>query len=71
MAIKKGPWTEEEDFVLINYINVHGEGLKRTGKSCRLRWLNYLRPPGGAQWALEKQLVAFEKVHVPANAQQR
>ncbi|KAK7284589.1 hypothetical protein RJT34_19338 [Clitoria ternatea] len=28
-------------------------------------------PPGGAQWALEKQLVAFEKVHVPANAQQR
>ncbi|BAF30059.1 Os12g0564100, partial [Oryza sativa Japonica Group] len=20
------------------------EGLKRTGKSCRLRWLNYLRP---------------------------
>ncbi|KAK7278150.1 hypothetical protein RJT34_23175 [Clitoria ternatea] len=54
MAIKKGPWTEEEDSVLINYINVHGEGhwnslarsagLKRTGKSCRLRWLNYLRP---------------------------
>ncbi|XP_020227457.1 transcription factor MYB78 [Cajanus cajan] len=54
MAIKKGPWTEEEDSVLINYVNVHGEGhwnslarsagLKRTGKSCRLRWLNYLRP---------------------------
>ncbi|RRT80954.1 hypothetical protein BHE74_00019466 [Ensete ventricosum] len=21
-----------------------GTGLKRTGKSCRLRWLNYLRP---------------------------
>lgn len=53
-TIKKGPWTEEEDSVLINYVNVHGEGhwnslarsagLKRTGKSCRLRWLNYLRP---------------------------
>ncbi|TKY52433.1 Transcription factor MYB108 [Spatholobus suberectus] len=52
--VKKGPWTEEEDSVLINYVNVHGEGhwnslarsagLKRTGKSCRLRWLNYLRP---------------------------
>lgn len=23
---------------------VHAPGLKRTGKSCRLRWLNYLRP---------------------------
>ncbi|KAL2320124.1 hypothetical protein Fmac_029093 [Flemingia macrophylla] len=44
----------EEDLILINYIANHGEGvwnslakaagLKRTGKSCRLRWLNYLRP---------------------------
>ncbi|CAD5321772.1 unnamed protein product [Arabidopsis thaliana] len=44
----------EEDFILFNYILNHGEGLwnsvakasglKRTGKSCRLRWLNYLRP---------------------------
>ncbi|XP_010544950.1 PREDICTED: transcription factor MYB108-like [Tarenaya hassleriana] len=52
--VRKGPWTEEEDAVLINYVSVHGEGrwnniarfsgLKRTGKSCRLRWLNYLRP---------------------------
>ncbi|CAK8572689.1 unnamed protein product [Lathyrus sativus] len=54
MLIKKGPWIEEEDTVLMNYVAVHGEGhwnsiarcsgLKRTGKSCRLRWLNYLRP---------------------------
>ncbi|KAI4301543.1 hypothetical protein L6164_034811 [Bauhinia variegata] len=54
MVIKKGPWTEEEDSLLFNYITAHGEGhwnsvarfagLKRTGKSCRLRWLNYLRP---------------------------
>ncbi|KAH0452858.1 hypothetical protein IEQ34_017182 [Dendrobium chrysotoxum] len=44
----------EENLILINYIANHGErvwnnlarsaGLKRTGKSCRLRWLNYLRP---------------------------
>ncbi|VVA96058.1 unnamed protein product [Arabis nemorensis] len=44
----------EEDLILFNYILNHGEGLwnsvakasglKRTGKSCRLRWLNYLRP---------------------------
>ncbi|CAA0380997.1 unnamed protein product [Arabidopsis thaliana] len=53
-TVRKGPWTMEEDFILFNYILNHGEGLwnsvakasglKRTGKSCRLRWLNYLRP---------------------------
>ncbi|KAG0479739.1 hypothetical protein HPP92_010597 [Vanilla planifolia] len=52
--MRRGPWTVEEDLLLINYISKHGEGrwnslakfagLKRTGKSCRLRWLNYLRP---------------------------
>ncbi|XP_051152842.1 myb-related protein 305-like [Andrographis paniculata] len=53
---RKGPWTAEEDRVLIEYVKVHGEGrwnnvsthlppgLKRNGKSCRLRWVNYLRP---------------------------
>ncbi|KAI3500885.1 hypothetical protein L1887_36712 [Cichorium endivia] len=54
LEVRKGPWTMEEDLILINYIADHGEGvwntlaksagLKRTGKSCRLRWLNYLRP---------------------------
>ncbi|KAI0528878.1 hypothetical protein KFK09_001421 [Dendrobium nobile] len=54
MELRRGPWTLEEDVVLMNYISSHGEGrwnslarcagLKRTGKSCRLRWLNYLRP---------------------------
>ncbi|KAJ6423331.1 hypothetical protein OIU84_024301 [Salix udensis] len=53
-GVKKGPWTEEEDKKLINYIQKHGHGrwrllpknagLKRCGKSCRLRWTNYLRP---------------------------
>ncbi|CAL4985926.1 unnamed protein product [Urochloa decumbens] len=52
--LRRGPWTVDEDLTLINYIAEHGEGrwnalaraagLKRTGKSCRLRWLNYLRP---------------------------
>ncbi|CAI9276062.1 unnamed protein product [Lactuca saligna] len=52
--LKRGPWTLEEDNLLIRYITCHGEGrwnslaksagLKRTGKSCRLRWLNYLKP---------------------------
>ncbi|CAN4095266.1 unnamed protein product [Withania somnifera] len=52
-GLNKGAWTPLEDKVLIDYIKVHGEGkwrnlpkragLKRCGKSCRLRWLNYLR----------------------------
>ncbi|XP_047322131.1 transcription factor MYB8-like [Impatiens glandulifera] len=52
--INKGAWTVEEDQLLITYINAHGEGcwrslpqaagLLRCGKSCRLRWTNYLRP---------------------------
>ncbi|XP_047307103.1 transcription factor MYB8-like [Impatiens glandulifera] len=50
----KGAWTREEDQRLIDYIRAHGEGswrslpqaagLLRCGKSCRLRWINYLRP---------------------------
>ncbi|CAI0396557.1 unnamed protein product [Linum tenue] len=50
----KGAWTKEEDQRLIDYIRTHGEGcwrslpksagLLRCGKSCRLRWINYLRP---------------------------
>ncbi|CAO2170750.1 unnamed protein product [Urochloa humidicola] len=53
-AVRKGPWTLEEDLILVGYISEHGEGswdslaraagLNRNGKSCRLRWLNYLRP---------------------------
>ncbi|XP_077231322.1 myb-related protein 308-like [Tasmannia lanceolata] len=50
----KGAWTKEEDDRLIAHIRAHGEGcwrslpkaagLLRCGKSCRLRWINYLRP---------------------------
>ncbi|KAL5196756.1 hypothetical protein ABZP36_000268 [Zizania latifolia] len=53
-GIKKGPWTPEEDLVLVSYIQEHGPGnwravptrtgLMRCSKSCRLRWTNYLRP---------------------------
>ncbi|XP_016510264.1 transcription factor MYB58 [Nicotiana tabacum] len=52
--VKKGPWTPAEDLKLISFIqkNGHGNwrslpkqaGLLRCGKSCRLRWINYLRP---------------------------
>ncbi|KAE8695783.1 MYB306 protein [Hibiscus syriacus] len=53
-GIKKGPWTPEEDIILVSYIQQHGPGnwravpthagLLRCSKSCRLRWTNYLRP---------------------------
>lgn len=54
LGVKKGPWTPDEDKLLVDYIQVHGHGswrslpklagLQRCGKSCRLRWTNYLRP---------------------------
>ncbi|WCJ37655.1 myb domain protein 14 [Euphorbia peplus] len=53
-GLKKGTWTPEEDAKLMAYITKYGcwnwrqlpkyAGLSRCGKSCRLRWLNYLRP---------------------------
>ncbi|KAI3686163.1 hypothetical protein L1987_79836 [Smallanthus sonchifolius] len=53
-SVKKGQWTPEEDHKLSSYIAQHGTrnwrlipknaGLQRCGKSCRLRWTNYLRP---------------------------
>ncbi|XP_061358540.1 MYB-like transcription factor 4 [Gastrolobium bilobum] len=52
--MNKGAWSKQEDQKLIDYIKKHGEvcwrtlpqaaGLLRCGKSCRLRWINYLRP---------------------------
>ncbi|KAJ1271878.1 hypothetical protein BS78_06G159400 [Paspalum vaginatum] len=54
MGLKKGPWTPEEDKILVAHIQSFGHsnwralpkqaGLLRCGKSCRLRWINYLRP---------------------------
>uniref|UniRef100_A0A0D6R318 Uncharacterized protein n=1 Tax=Araucaria cunninghamii TaxID=56994 RepID=A0A0D6R318_ARACU len=54
VGVNRGAWSAEEDNLLAKYIQAHGEGnwralpkksgLRRCGKSCRLRWLNYLRP---------------------------
>ncbi|XP_010533040.1 PREDICTED: transcription factor TT2 isoform X2 [Tarenaya hassleriana] len=53
-GLNRGAWTAQEDNTLREYIRTHGEGkwstlpkksgLKRCGKSCRLRWKNYLKP---------------------------
>ncbi|ESQ35165.1 hypothetical protein EUTSA_v10008436mg [Eutrema salsugineum] len=52
--VKRGPWSQDEDLKLISFIHKYGHenwrslpkqaGLLRCGKSCRLRWINYLRP---------------------------
>ncbi|KAK9692361.1 hypothetical protein RND81_09G259000 [Saponaria officinalis] len=54
VKLRKGLWSPEEDDKLINYMLTNGQGcwsdvarnagLLRCGKSCRLRWINYLRP---------------------------
>ncbi|CAJ1928315.1 unnamed protein product [Sphenostylis stenocarpa] len=69
LGVKKGPWTAEEDKKLMNFILTNGQccwravpklaGLRRCGKSCRLRWTNYLRPDlkRGLLTEAEEQLV--------------
>ncbi|XP_042032709.1 transcription factor MYB17-like isoform X1 [Salvia splendens] len=53
-GVTKGAWSPEEDKILVEFISQNGHGtwrnlpqlagLLRCGKSCRLRWTNYLRP---------------------------
>ncbi|XP_074557112.1 transcription factor MYB61-like [Curcuma longa] len=52
--LRRGLWSPEEDEKLLDHITKFGHGcwssvpklagLQRCGKSCRLRWINYLRP---------------------------
>ncbi|XP_072996530.1 transcription factor MYB59-like [Typha latifolia] len=67
--IRKGQWSEQEDLQLVRFVGLFGErrwdflakvsGLNRTGKSCRLRWVNYLHPglKRGRMTPQEEQLV--------------
>ncbi|CAL0332171.1 unnamed protein product [Lupinus luteus] len=70
-SLKKGPWTPDEDAILINYVNKYGEGnwnavqknsgLLRCGKSCRLRWVNHLRPNlKKGSFSLEEERIIVE-----------
>ncbi|XP_027930005.1 transcription factor MYB90-like [Vigna unguiculata] len=53
-GVRKGAWSKFEDELLKACVHLYGEGqwhlvpqragLKRCRKSCRLRWLNYLKP---------------------------
>ncbi|KAI9182497.1 hypothetical protein LWI28_025928 [Acer negundo] len=70
--IRKGPWKAEEDEVVINHVKKYGPRdwssirskglLQRTGKSCRLRWVNKLRPnlKSGCKFTSEEERVVIE-----------
>ncbi|GLJ46745.1 hypothetical protein SUGI_0985830 [Cryptomeria japonica] len=76
VGLKKGPWTAEEDQKLITFILNNGHccwravpklaGLLRCGKSCRLRWTNYLRPDlkRGVLSESEEQLIIDLHAHL-------
>nr|QEM53384.1 MYB82 [Platanus x hispanica] len=75
LKLKKGPWKPEEDLLLKKYVETCGEGkwgtvskragLMRGGKSCRLRWKNYLRPDikrGGMSEEEEDLIIRMHKL---------
>ncbi|CAK9328726.1 unnamed protein product [Citrullus colocynthis] len=71
-VLRKGPWKLEEDEVLLNHVNrfgprdwssIRSKGLlQRTGKSCRLRWVNKLRPnlKNGCKFTAEEERVVID-----------
>ncbi|CAN8312502.1 unnamed protein product [Cochlearia groenlandica] len=76
LGLKKGAWTPKEDQKLVSYVSLHGEGgwrtlperagLKRCGKSCRLRWANYLRPNikrGDFKEDEERSIISLHALH--------
>ncbi|KAL8129931.1 hypothetical protein V2J09_019086 [Rumex salicifolius] len=66
----KGQWTEEEDSALIELVEDHGlrkwaliaeKLLGRTGKQCRERWQNHLRPDiKKDSWTEEEEMVLVQ-----------
>ncbi|GMH00633.1 hypothetical protein Nepgr_002472 [Nepenthes gracilis] len=71
-TVRKGPWKSEEDEVLLNHVKKYGPRdwssirskslLQRTGKSCRLRWVNKLRPnlKNGCKFSVEEERTVIE-----------
>ncbi|KAL8142236.1 hypothetical protein V2J09_015268 [Rumex salicifolius] len=72
IVVRKGPWKAEEDEVLLKHVKKYGPRdwssllskrlLQRTGKSCRLRWVNKLRPnlKNGCKFSAEEERVVIE-----------
>ncbi|XP_042520392.1 transcription factor DUO1 [Macadamia integrifolia] len=72
MVIRKGPWMAEEDEILKDYVKKYGPRdwssirskglLPRTGKSCRLRWVNKLKPDlkTGCKFSADEERVVID-----------
>ncbi|KAL5977107.1 hypothetical protein ACLOJK_021449 [Asimina triloba] len=72
MTIRKGPWMAEEDEILMDFVKKHGPRdwssirstglLPRTGKSCRLRWVNKLKPDlkTGCKFSAEEEKLVID-----------
>ncbi|EEC70840.1 hypothetical protein OsI_02338 [Oryza sativa Indica Group] len=73
--LRRGLWSPEEDEKLFNHISRYGvgcwssvpklAGLERCGKSCRLRWINYLRPDlkrGSFSQQEEELIISLHKI---------
>ncbi|CAN1810030.1 Transcription factor MYB86 [Linum perenne] len=73
--VRKGLWSPDEDEKLFSFISSNGHsswssvpklaGLQRCGKSCRLRWLNYLRPDlkrGGFTHKEERTIIEVHRM---------
>ncbi|KAG6548392.1 hypothetical protein Mapa_010171 [Marchantia paleacea] len=72
-VLRKGPWMPEEDEILVEYVrqfgardwsSIRSKGLlPRTGKSCRLRWVNKLKPDlkrSGCKFSPEEEKLVVE-----------
>ncbi|XP_047947968.1 transcription factor MYB15-like [Salvia hispanica] len=72
-GVKKGAWSEEEDSKLRSYVLRYGHwnwrllpkfaGLARCGKSCRLRWVNYLKPGLKRGRFTQEEEILIAKLH--------
>ncbi|XP_077235374.1 transcription factor DUO1-like [Tasmannia lanceolata] len=72
VVMRKGPWTAEEDEILMDYVKKYGPRdwssirskgmLPRTGKSCRLRWVNKLKPDlkTGCKFSSEEERIVID-----------
>lgn len=71
-GLHKGPWTDEEDMILIEMVKQHGVGKAkwshiaeqlpgRIGKQCRERWFNHLDPTiVRSDWSKEEDVILYE-----------
>ena len=71
-GLHKGPWTDEEDMILIEMVKQHGVGKAkwshiaeqlpgRIGKQCRERWFNHLDPSiVRTDWSKEEDVILYE-----------